>query len=174
MKKELLFDIWKCIGLLIIGLLVAVIIYPVLHESGHIIVSLAVGGRIVDADLFPVPNVLCEVSEVGAAGMVMIGFGGMVLPLAISTTIPRKWFWSWYVRFLIKAIGIWAFCVSIIALCYKGYGGIWIQDDMVVVNNYWKYGKDTLIIILIILCLGVLISLIKEKPIYRICSEFGI
>lgn len=36
-------DILKCIGLLIVGLFVAVIVYPFLHETGHSIVALAVG-----------------------------------------------------------------------------------------------------------------------------------
>lgn len=60
----------KAIGLLVVGLLVAIIGYPILHELGHAVIALIVGARVVEINIIPLPNVLCDVENIDCASMV--------------------------------------------------------------------------------------------------------
>lgn len=58
-----------------IGLTAATVIYQFLHESGHSVAALIVGGKIVEYHLFPIPYVLCDVGKVTLAGQAFIEIG---------------------------------------------------------------------------------------------------
>jgi len=45
--------------LLLLGLFTAVLLYPALHEGGHILVTLLLGGRIREVRLGAAASVLC-------------------------------------------------------------------------------------------------------------------
>ena len=80
-------DTIKAIGLFIVGLAVAVIVYPVLHELAHSLVAIAVGARVVEINILPVPSVLCDIQAVDNTGIVAIGMSGMLLPFFLSDVI---------------------------------------------------------------------------------------
>ncbi len=46
-------DFLKIIGIILVGLFTAVIIYPMLHEAGHSLIALTVGADVVEFNLFP-------------------------------------------------------------------------------------------------------------------------
>ena len=71
MKK----DVLKLALIIGIGFFMALIGYPFLHESGHIVASVLVGAEVLELTLFPVPSVLCDVTGVDTIGLVIIGFG---------------------------------------------------------------------------------------------------
>ena len=47
-------DTIKAIGLFVVGLTVAAIVYPVMHELAHSLVAIAVGARVVEINILPV------------------------------------------------------------------------------------------------------------------------
>ena len=57
----------------------AVLLYPALHELGHSLATLVLGGKVIEFHLLPLPNMLCDGSSVGNAGLVTIAVAGVAL-----------------------------------------------------------------------------------------------
>ncbi len=160
----------KTLGITVMGLLVATVIYPLLHELGHIITSVLVGAEVVDMALLPVPSILCDVIGINNLGLVVIGFGGMVFPVLISFFLPRRWFFVWYLRMLLQVVSILAIiisCVSVILMVNP-------QDDMIQVLKFWEYGKILLLFILCCLASAVAMLVYFDRPMRRIRNFFEI
>lgn len=166
MKK----DVMKLLLIVGIGFFIALIGYPFLHEMGHIFASLLVGAEVLELTLFPVPSVLCDVTGVGTAGLVVIGFGGVVFPLLFSLTMPRKWFISWCVRAILQGITVLSFAISCVSILFS----VNHQDDMIQVLNFWESGKTVLLLILCCCAFLTFAFIALDKPGRRICEFFGV
>ena len=68
--------------LLLLGLFTAVLLYPALHEGGHILVTLLLGGRIREVRLGAAASVLCGGLRHGE--LAAVAFGGVGLPLVLA------------------------------------------------------------------------------------------
>lgn len=162
-------DIFKCMGLIIVGLLTAVIIYPFLHEVGHLLTALLVGAKITDFNILPTPFVKCEVTRVSDFGKILIGLGGMSVPFSISILFKSKSFWLWYINLIVKGISVYAILLSAIAVFLYMNGVVWKGEDIVQVlqisskENYW------LLAFALMTVWGFFI-MIKEKPILKCCE----
>ncbi len=160
----------KSLGILIIGLFVAVFLYPFLHETGHTIAAVLIGAEVTDITLYPIPSVLCNSAGVGDRGLVTVGFGGVVFPVLVSLIHPRKCFFAWYVRVLLQGMSVLALGVSFVSVLFK----VNPHDDMIQVLRFWQYGEPML---LLILSLGIVIMVIivcSEKPGHRLCDFFEV
>ena len=163
-------DIILCLLIPTVGLISALFIYPFVHEFGHVITSFCVGGEVLDFTLFPSPSVLCDVGAIGNSEKIIISFGGMLLPLLVAGIVPRRWFWTWYIRVILKAISLLSFLLSVVSLTLNCNAG----DDMVQALEYWLWDKNLLILLLCSIAGCIVISIVREKPIKRICKYFNI
>lgn len=82
----------KVTALFLVGLFIAVIVYPVMHELSHSVTAMLVGAEVVEINLFPLPNVLCDVAGIDEIGIVFIGLSGMIIPFFISAVFKPKSF----------------------------------------------------------------------------------
>lgn len=80
-------DIIKLIAITVTGFFIAVIFYPFLHEGGHSLAAVIVGAKVEEFNLYPLPNVLCNVQSVGTMGLVIIGISGMLFRFLITAII---------------------------------------------------------------------------------------
>lgn len=167
-------EIIKCIGLLILGIFVAVIGYPFLHESGHSIVALLVGGKVIDFNLIPLPYVTCEVSNLNTTSMILIGLAGMFVPALISVIVRPKSFWFWYCNLVMKIICFLSFAISFIAIVLYLFGVIIKNEDIVQVIDIWNNGVFVLIITMVLSMIGIIRSIIKQKPLIKIMDYFKV
>ncbi len=165
-------DILKCIGLLIVGLFVAVMVYPFLHESGHSLVAFLVGARVIEFNLLPLPYIVCEVSEVGNIGKALIGLGGIVIPFIVSMSFKPKRFWLWYANLLIKGISIYAILLSVIAIIFYINDVNWQNEDIVQVLNIFPHSGWIFLVVLCIMATYGLMRLMKEKLVSRCIIYF--
>ena len=166
MKKDWL----KILSITIVALFVAILSYPFLHELGQIIASFFVVAEVLELTLFPVPSVLCDVSKVSNNGLIIIGFGGVLLPLIISFLIPRKWFFCWFFRVLLQGMSVLSFAISCVSILFS----VNHQDDMIRVLNFWESGKVVLLLILCSATILTLVAIILDRPGRRICKFFGV
>lgn len=167
-------DILKCMGLLIVGLFVAVIGYPFLHESGHSIVALLVGGKVIDFDLLPLPYVTCEISITNKFGLILIGLAGMYLPMIFSLIIRPKSFWLWYGLLLTRGICLLSFVISLVSIVLYNFGIKVSNEDVVQIMDIWIKGDLILAILMILSMFIVIYSIIKQKSLSRIIKYFEI
>lgn len=167
-------DILKYVGLFFVGLLVAIIIYPFLHEAGHSMMAILVGAKVIDFNLLPLPYVTCEVSSLNTASMILIGLAGMFLPVLISIIVRPKSFWFWYCNLVIKFICFLSFAISFVAIVLYLFGVIIKNEDIVQVINIWNNGVFVLIITMVLSMIGIIRSIIKQKPLMKIMDYFKV
>lgn len=165
-------DFIKAIGLLVVGLLVAIIGYPILHELGHAVIALIVGARVIEINILPLPNVLCNVENVDCASMVAIGLSGMIVPLLISTIIKSKLFLAWYANYIVKVISLLAFIISAISSVCFMVGKPLPNDDITQILIVWSGGESMCLLLSIALAAITIRMLILEKPIERCLVYF--
>lgn len=161
-------DALKTFGILAMGLFVAIIVYPFLHEAGHTIATVLVGANIIEFNLWPIPSILCNAIGITTGGLVIIGFGGTIFPILISLILPRKWFFVWYLKALLQGISMLALCVSFVSVLFK----VNMQDDMFQVLKFWSYGEASLLLLLSGGIAFLLSLILRERPGRRICSFF--
>ena len=89
-------------GLSLYGFFIALIVYPVMHECGHILAATVCGGRVTEIVWFPLPGILCDISAVSDIGAVFIGLSGVLAPFALSAVTYFKNFTAWYGGFVFK------------------------------------------------------------------------
>lgn len=165
-------DTMKAIGLFVVGLTVAVIVYPVLHELAHSLIAIAVGARVIEINILPVPSVLCDVKSVDSTGMVAIGMSGMLLPYFLSAVIRPKSFWLWYANYIVKGISALAFVISTIStVCFLA-GSPLPNDDTTQTLMTWSGGKWICLVISFSLAILAIVRLIQEKPLANCIKYF--
>ena len=142
--------------LLLLGLFTAVLLYPALHEGGHILVTLLLGGGLRHGEL------------------AAVAFGGVGLPLALAMLLRPKHFPLWYVVQLVKGISVLAILLSLISLIGCKYGVIVENDDIMNAVRLWPEGRG---VCLVLLCAGLLLSvgsICAARPVQRVGEYFGI
>ncbi len=167
-------DILKCVGLLTVGLFVAIIVYPFLHEAGHFVATVLVGAKVIDFNLFPLPYVTCEISGLNKVCIILIGLSGMFFPTIISITIRPKSFWLWYGSLVIKGICLLSFTISFIAILFYLFGVSMKNEDIVQVMEIWNDGVFILAISMLLSIIVIIRSIIKQKPLNRIMVYFKV
>lgn len=165
-------DIIKGFGLLIAGLIVAIIIYPIAHESGHALFALLVGADEVSIRIFPTPFTVCNIIGVHKFGQIIIGFGGILFPVLLSLFTYRKFFWLWYANFVFKLITMWSLVISIISGVLFICGYPMKDDDVTQILTKWPSGYYLIIFSLIIIFTLLVVVTIKERPFKRCLNYF--
>lgn len=91
----------KTVKIILLGLLTATLIYPFSHESGHSIFAIICGGRILEFNLFPIPNILCDMTDDNVISFILIGSGGMIFPFFLSAVTHPRSFAIWYINLML-------------------------------------------------------------------------
>ncbi len=173
-NKCILSDVLTMIGIIVIGLTVAIFVYPFLHESGHSIAAFAAGAEVKEFCILPVPYVICNVAMLTNWQQIIIGVSGAFFPLFISLIIPRKWFWSWYIRFLLMGISLLAFVISTVTLICPDGIQFNPQDDMLQVAGLWFGSPTSLLLLLCGMCIVIVLFISRDRPGRMICKRFGV
>lgn len=166
-------EILKILWLIIVGLLISVIIYPLLHEVGHSIVALLVGTRILDFKILIAPSITCDVSNVDVIGRALIGLGGIFFPYVLSMILKPKCFWGWYASFLLRGISVYSVILSAIAIVFHINGNSWRNEDIVQVLYLFPNGTWLLFFVLSIMGFYGLMRILKEKVFSRCIDYFN-
>lgn len=164
----------KIFGVLLMGIMVTVVIYPCLHELGHSIAIGITGATLYKFRILPTPYVMYNGNGINEFENVFIGISGMLFPFVFSLLFNGKRFWMWLFSFYLKGISAFAFALSYIAvLCYESKI-IWQNEDIVQViqlsgisSSFW------LVMMLLLFCLNALI-IYFNKPFKRIEKFFEI
>ena len=164
----------KIINLFIIGILMAVIVYPVLHELAHSITCVLFGAEIIEVNLFPCPSVLCNVDGVSNIGVIAIGISGVVLPFVFAMIGKTNKFWIWYIKYVIKLISALAFIISAISTICFLTGRPLSNDDTTQLLLVWGNNKWICLIAFIGLSIIAVFELVKERPLEKCLKNFGL
>ena len=164
-------NIINLIIMIVLGLFVAIIIYPALHEFGHMFIAIIVGADLVEFNLFPIPNVLFDVGKISIASNVMIGAGGVILPFILSVTINSKRFWLWYIGLIINIICCVSFIISVLGCALFSFSKPIENEDISQMLNFCPNTVILWMILFIILIAYTVIRICKSHPLKR-CIEY--
>lgn len=167
-------DVFKCAALVMLGLITAVFLYPILHETGHSLAMVLCGAEVEEITLFPLPSVLCKMSNLKTSAMIIIGFGGMALPYLLTGFPAPKNFWIWYIWLLIKGITLLSFAISVIAIDMYFNGNPMINEDMTQIVKYAPEYSVVYTLILTIMGAGIIWQIVRSKPVKRCMKQFDL
>lgn len=165
-------DIAKLFGIILAGWGTAIVLYPFLHETGHSLITLLVGGEVVEFHLFPLPNILCLLREQNTAEVVLIGLSGMLFPFAVSCLPSCKNFWLWYVNWSLKGISLLSFLISAVVVIMFQCGTPVENDDMTRVMEAYPQGATMYLALFALLSVYVIWRMVEDRPINRLLSLF--
>ncbi len=167
-------DILKYAGLFFVGLFVAIIIYPFLHEAGHSMMAILVGAKVMDFNLLPLPYITCEMSSLNAISIILIGLAGMFVPALISIIVRPEPFWLWYCNLVIKFICLLSFAISFVAIVLYLFGVTIKNEDIIQVIDIWDNGVFVLIITMVLSMIGIVRSIMIQRPLLKIMNYFKV
>ena len=99
----------RCLFLLLTGLFSAGILYPSLHEAGHGVAALLLGGIVEEVSLFPESFVRCFLPGFPPWQIAAVALSGMLFPLFCSFLIPRRGLYLFYLRLVLQGVCLWSF-----------------------------------------------------------------
>lgn len=167
-------DALKCFGLFAVGLLTAMFLYPFLHELGHTISAITLGNNICDFRLFPTPSVMCEMDITNKPAIIVVGFGGMILPYLFSLVSPGKHFWLWYLWLVMSGICLLSFAVSIVGVVLYKVGVPMVNEDITQIMNISDEYYVFYLAILVVFSVFRSVQIIRTKPIKRCMKYFDV
>lgn len=158
------------IGILVIGLFTAILIYPLLHEIGHSVAAILVGGRVCEIKLLPLPYMTCDVSEIGSIGMAVIGISGMLVPVLTTWLIYMKNFWIWLIGLYMNFICFLSFSISLYGCITYIAGKPLVNEDITKVIELCPDKVWIWIIVFSAFIVCIAIQVIITKPIQHCCD----
>lgn len=165
-------DLLKILGIFFFGLLTAIVIYPILHEGGHSLVALVVGADVVEFNIFPVPNIMCNVFGLSDLKISVIGLGGIFVPYLISFLLRPKNFWGWYTNSLVRGISLLALAISFVSIILW-LTGITVQnEDIVQVLSIFNGGSIPFLIVFTVMFICGIKQIVADQPLKRIYKYF--
>ncbi len=167
-------DVIKGLGLIVVGLMTAILFYPLLHELGHSATAFLVGAEVVEFQILPVPYVLCNMITCGKLGMAMVGVGGMVVPFLITEIRIPKRFWTWYIWFVIRCICLLSFIISLTGIVTFALGKPISNEDITQVLVQSPEYAPICFGALIVLSVWGVMKIIWSKPLERCLIQFGV
>lgn len=154
----------KSISIFLMALFISIVVYPFLHELGHSTMAILLGVRIVEINLLPTPNILCERVSNEITKELLIGSSGILLPIIISFSIRAEKFWVWYSNLILKCICLLSVSISALAIIFQK-SKLFLQDDMRIVLGLGDLGK--IFCLIIIICIAVILSFNIYKEINK-------
>lgn len=167
-------DLFKCVALFVVGVIVAVFVYPILHELGHALSAIAFGVKIKDVSLFPLPSVLCEFNGQSSIVIAFIGFCGILVPSVITFLYVPNNFWFWYVWLMMKCITMLSFIIACVAIVMFVADKPIIDEDMTWMLIYVPEYAIQYFILLIFLEIASALQIKNTKPLKRCMEEFNL
>ncbi len=165
-------NIIKISGLLIFGLMVALLGYPLFHEGGHAIVAFLLGQKIESIELFPVPCVKCGLQGSAESEIVFIGLGGIMIPYIIAMIVNIRRFWGWYSMLIFRIISVYATALSLISVWFEIFGINWVESDISLVMEVFPECTSFLIVLFIFMTVFGIAKIVKDHPICRCLNHF--
>ena len=173
-KRYLASNLIKISAMSFGGLAVSIFLYPFLHEAGHALVAHIIGAEVVQIEILPIPFVMCNVAALTNEQEIIIGVSGMLFPLVAAVLIPHRWFWCWYIRFLLFGISLLAYVISAITLILPDGAELNPNDDMLRVLSLWSGSKATLIGGLVACVILVVALTLFDRPTKMIYRKFNL
>ncbi len=154
-----------------LGITAAVIWYPFLHELGHYIATVLLGGSNISIQLFPATFVSGEIANPTKWHYTVIGLSGLFLPMIAFVFNPKR-FTAWFVNEIVKCIVVFSWLLSFVAIMCMICGNEWCHEDIVTVIRMGVGGEVTWLMVCATFTILSAILLMKDRPLVKLESFF--
>lgn len=152
----------------VIGLLIAIIIYPFLHEAGHSLSAFLFGVEVIDFRIFPIASVLLKMNvSISDLHLFAIGVSGIIFPFLISLLLPSKSFWMWYMKTALRLICAISFVIEIVSAIMFEKGSSMQNDDTAILLKSLPHYTTLLLVLLTILLFIAIIFLVNDFIVFN-------
>ena len=146
------------------------VLYPALHEVGHLAAALLTGTRIVDAGFFPAAYVTAAPVAVSPLSVMLLTLSGIWFPM-LFLLIPA--FGSYRLYFAKLTVALISAVGALTSLAGSaGFGAADAYDDAALILRLFPELQGTVIAILLILTLIAAAYIIVSKPLSKTTSFF--
>lgn len=166
-------DYLKVTIMTIIGFVCALLIYPLLHEGGHVLATLLLGGKCVEFRLLPLPYMVCDAGGIGTPELVAIGMSGILLPFLLSSVMYGKNFYIWFARLILRGITVLSLLIAVSVVILRKFGIIAQGDDITEILHLWSGGTVWITSACIVLCALMIALIVRDKPIRKITTQLA-
>jgi len=156
-----------------VSFLTLFVLYPILHEAGHAILTWILGGRVSGFSLLPNPHIESGLPYDKPGSVAAVSLGGIALPILVSLPFLR---WRGYKGYVVVLVLLISGISSVIELCIVfqyTMGDVVPEDDIVLFLT--SSGVRPIWAILYTLCAGFVSTalLIRMKPLELIAELAG-
>lgn len=166
-------DYLKITLMTIIGFMCSLLIYPFLHEWGHALTAILLGGKCVAIHLFPSPYMVCDAADIGEFELVAIGLSGILFPLPVSFVLCGGNFYMWFARLILRGIIVLSLAISALIVALRNFGIVAQGDDITEILHIWSGGSTWIGGGSLVLCVLVSALIVKDKPVRKITVQLG-
>ncbi len=167
-------DYLKVFAIAVVGGIIAIVIYPFFHETGHMIATLVFGGNVKEFHVFPTAYVVCDINKASIFGRIMIGVSGMLFPFLLSSLAQPKSFWGWYMCFITRGICVLSFAISLYAIAAFRLGSEIPNEDIVQVLKMDHKNNVLYFCVFLLLMSSEFILIARSHPIRQCKNYFNI
>lgn len=156
----------KVLFILVVALLVAGIGYPLLHEGGHALAALAVGGKVEEVRLMPTASLLCRMPA-DPIRVAAVGIGGYLLPPVVAVLLPHRRFWCWLVRYILLSVCLLSLTAALVAVACFRVGAPLPQEDVTQILCHAPQALPYLSLLLMGMLIAVVLPWVRAHPLSR-------
>lgn len=168
-------DFLKVIFTMIIGLTIAIVIYPLIHELGHFTACKIVGAEVSKFNLFPA-YVNCNISNISKQGVIIIGICGNLIPtivcMLITVLVKPNNIYTWYAKthLAFTCCLSWVLSLVNIIAIIQGYGDLDIVKTEDIAQIVIKYPdiKNICIVLCVVLIVISATCMINKKSVKQL------
>lgn len=165
--KEDEMKISRYIYIFLSGLIISIFVYPFLHELGHSILTLILGGKISGFSAFPIPYIECELNKVNDLKIIIAGIGGIAFPILFTIMIYSKHFSIWLLGLYLNIVCFLSTIISIYACIRFILSNPIINEDITTILMLTSGNAYMWIIVFAFLMIALTTQIILSHPIKR-------
>ena len=160
----------KISGMLIVGLVVAAVIYPIIHELGHLLTAEMMGAESIDIHWGEQSHYICSLPSCKMQTVPVISLGGYALPTALAALPVHKGFFMWYANFMMKIVCIWAAILSILTVVQTTIGSANTNNDISLILQIEPAQQAWLFLFFAAVIILLISQLLQTHPLAKICD----
>lgn len=139
----------RSIVMITVAVFVSFIIYPMLHETGHMIGASIAGANIKELTVLSQPAVVCSFEN--RETCIFVGCAGTVFPTVVALSYSPKSFVLWYANFILRAVIMFTGMVSM-ASVFAFFQTAPVKNDDVTVMLSIAPEKSGQVLLIVFLC----------------------
>lgn len=157
--------------LMIIALFIMLILYPMLHESGHVLAALLIGINPTRVEFIPNAHVVIPLKEYSLSQATLMISAGLWFPLIVIAMLHGNYY-LYFSRLTVLLLTLVSAISSMVSVLRLPYGGEDALDDITQLLRLFPEQREFVIILLFLMIALLTIAVLLSHPLRRMVGFF--